>query len=136
LSEAGGGLLYLDSSAIVKLVWRKPETGALLELLSEWPERVSSEVTCVEVSRAVRRAGGDPDDIRRAGEILDRLGLIHIDAEVLSIAAEVSPELRSLDAIHLATALSLGDDLGALAAYDERLARAATANGLITLSPE
>jgi predicted nucleic acid-binding protein len=130
-------LLYLDSSAIVKLVWREPETGALLEVLSEWPERVSSEVARVEVSRAVRRAGGDPDDIRRAGEILDRLGLIHVDAEVLSIAAEVSPgELRSLDAIHLATALSLGDDLGALAVYDERLARAATANGLITLSPE
>jgi predicted nucleic acid-binding protein len=122
-------LLYLDSSAIVKLVWREPETGALLDLLSEWPERVSSEVTRVEVSRTVRRAGDDPGAIRRAGEVLDRLGLIHVDAEV-------SPELRSLDSIHLATALSLGDDLGALAVYDERLARAATANGLITLSPE
>lgn len=131
-----GSLLYLDSSAIVKLVRRERETEALFGLLADWPERVSSDLARVEVPRAVRRAGGSPDAVQRAGEILDRLGLIHVDAEVLSLAAEVSPgELRTPEAIHLATALSLGSDLGALAVYDERLARAAAASGLSVLSP-
>jgi len=65
------GLLYLDSSAIVKLVRRERETGALFELLAEWPERVSSDLARVEVPRAVRRSGGDPGAIERAGEVLD-----------------------------------------------------------------
>lgn len=129
-------LIYLDSSAIVKLIVPEPETGALLELLAEWPERVSSALARVEVSRAVKRAGDDPISMQRTGEVLDRLGLIRIDAEVLSAAANMPPtELRTLDAIHLATALSLGDQLGALVAYDARLAKAAGTNGLTTLSP-
>ena len=129
-------LIYLDSSAIVKLIVPEPETGALLELLAEWPERVSSALARVEVSRAVKRAGDDPIAMQRTGEVLDRLSLIRIDAEVLSAAANMPPtELRTLDAIHLATALSLGDQLGALVAYDARLAKAAGTNGLTTLSP-
>lgn len=129
-------LIYLDSSAIVKLVVPEPETGALLELLAEWPERVSSALARVEVSRALKRAGEDQIAPRRTGEVLDRLGLIRIDADVLSAAANMPPaELRTLGAIHLATALSLGDQLGALVAYDARLAKAAGTNGLTALSP-
>lgn len=129
-------LIYLDSSAIVKLIMPERETGALFELLAQWPERVSSALARVEVPRAVKRAGDDPGTIQRTGEVLDRLGLIRIDAEVLSAAANMpSTELRTLDAIHLATALSLGDQLGALVAYDARLAKAAGTNGLTALSP-
>lgn len=124
-------LIYLDSSTIVKLVVPEPETGALLELLAGWPERVSSALARVEVSRAIERAGDDPIAVQRTGEVLDRLGLIRIDADVPSAAANMPPtELRTLDAIHLATALSLGDQPGALVACDARLAEAAGTNGL------
>lgn len=108
----------------------------MLELLAEWPERVSSALARVEVSRAVKRAGDDPIALRRTGVVLGRPGLIRIDAEVLSAAANMPPkELRTLDAIHLATALSLGDQPGALVAYDARLAKAAGTNSLTTLTP-
>ena len=127
-------LIYLDSSAIVKLIVPEPETGALLELLAEWPERVSSALARVEVSRAVKRAGDDPIAMQRTGEVLDRLSLIRIDAEVLSAAANMPPtELRTLDAIHLASALRVG--AREMLVYDRRLADAAEAAGLEVLSP-
>lgn len=130
-----GALLYLDSSALVKLVVPEPESGALREALRAWPERVSSVVAEIEVERVARRIGGGA--IRRARNVLARLGLVELDDEVRSSAAALRPpELRTLDAVHLATALSLGEDLGALCAYDQRLAGAATAAGAIVLMPE
>jgi uncharacterized protein len=129
------GLLYLDSSALVKLVVPEPESGALREALRAWPERVSSVVAEIEVERVARRIGGGT--IRRARSVLARLGLVELDEKVRSSAARLAPpELRTLDAVHLATALSLGDDLGALCAYDQRLALAATARGATVLMPE
>lgn len=129
-------LLYLDSSAIVKLILPEPETGALMDLLSDRPERVTSALARVEVPRAVRRTGGDAPSLRRAEDVLVRLGTIGLDEEVLRAAARLDPgELRSLDAIHLATALSLGEQLGAMVAYDARLAEAARVNGLTVLAP-
>lgn len=129
-------LLYLDSSAIVKLVRPEPETGALFGLLGSHPERVTSALARVEVLRAVKRAGGDGPALQRAEEVLDRLGLIKVDAQVLEVAARLDPAgLRSLDAIHLSTALSLGEQLGGIAVYDARLAEAARANGVEVLSP-
>lgn len=107
------GLLYLDTSAIVKLVLPEPETEELLRLLSDRPERVTSALARVEVLRAVRRAGEDGAVFRRAEEVLARLGLIEIGPAILNAAARLDPRrLRSLDAIHLATALSLGEHLG------------------------
>jgi uncharacterized protein len=130
------GLLYLDSSAIVKLVLPEPETGVLLELLAGWPERVASALAVVEVTRAVRRAGSGAPTVRRAEQVLSRLGLIRVSAEILKTAARLDPtELRSLDAVHLSTALSLGEQLGAVVVYDARLARAAEASGLPVLAP-
>ena len=124
------GLLYLDSSAIVKLVVPEPESVALRRLLRSWHERVSSVVALVEVERAARRIGGGA--IRRAQTVLQRIGLVELDDEVVRVAASLRPaELRTLDAIHLATALSLGKDLGAFCAYDSRLAKTATALKLI-----
>jgi predicted nucleic acid-binding protein len=129
-----GELLYLDSSAIVKLVLAEPETQALRGFLRTWPDRVSSVVTRVEVERAVRRIAGGP--VRRARNVLSRLALIEFDEAVVRAAATVQPtDLRTLDAIHLATALTLGDDLGALCAYDARLGDAATLAGIHVVAP-
>ena len=129
-------ILYLDSSALVKLVIREKETSELLGLLTEWPERASSAVARVEVLRAVRRIRAPAATRRRAEEVLERVALVGVDQSVLSTAAAVTPPiLRTLDAIHLATALSLGDDLGALATYDGRLRAAAEEARLLVLAP-
>lgn len=134
--SAEAGLLYLDSSALVKLVLPEDETEALLAALPEWPERVSSELALVEVNRAARRASDDPAVHRRAQDVLDGLHLLHLDSTILAEAARLEPpELRSLDAIHLASALALEDDLGALSAYDRNLRDAARERGITVLTP-
>ena len=129
-----GRLLYLDSSAIVKLVVAEPESKALREVLGVWPERVSSVVARIEVELAARRIGGGA--IRRARTVLSRIGLIDLDKDVILRAVSLEPTaLRTLDAIHLATAISLDRDLGALCAYDARLGAAAAGNAIDVLSP-
>ena len=131
-----GGLLYLDSSAIVKFVLAEPETEALVSFLTGWPERISSVLARVEVLRAVRRAGVREAMYRRAESVVARIGLVGIDAAVLNLAADLEPqELRTPDAIHLATALSVGEELGGLISYDERLSRAASSSGIPVLAP-
>ena len=129
-----GPLLYLDSSAIVKLVVPEPETKALRDLLRTWPERVSSVIARIEVERVARRIGGGT--VRRARTVLSRVALVELDDELVHAAAAVeSTDLRTLDAIHVATALSLGEDLGAMCAYDARLADAAAAAGAKVVAP-
>lgn len=129
-------LLYLDSSAIVKLVIREPESEALVALLADWPERVSSELARVEVMRAAWRAEAGEGVLARAEEVLGRIGLIHVDSGVLESSAGFDhSRLRTLGAIHVATALSVGGDLGAMVAYDERVASASKAAGIKVLAP-
>jgi len=129
-------LLYLDSSAIVKLVAPEPETDALIAFIRTDPERVSSALASVEVCRAVRRAGGHEALFRRAREVLSRIALVRIDNTVLRSAADLDPPtLRSLDAIHLATALSLVEPVTALVTYDSRLRDASRLNGIVVESP-
>lgn len=124
-------MLYLDSSALVKLVVSEPETPALLEYLASQPERISSALAVVEVHRAIRRAGLAARIEARCDQVLARIGLVKVDTGVLREAAKLGPRaLRSLDAVHLATALSLGDQLRAFVAYDRRLLDAAAAAGL------
>ncbi len=118
--------VYLDASAIVKLVVPERETDALWSDLGRWPDRVSSALVVVEVHRALRRAGASRAVRARADAVLSGLVLIRIDDLVLSRAASFKdPILRALDAIHLAAALSLGDDPDAFITYDGRLAIAA-----------
>lgn len=136
MNDKKGELLYLDSFALVKLILPEAESAALLESLKAWPTRVSSELARVEVMRAARRASADPGVERRAEEVLAGLHLLKIDSDILGRASRLEPPtLRTLDAIHLASALSLGDDLGAIAAYDNGLATAAAASGLEILAP-
>ena len=130
------GVLYLDSSAIVKLVVPEPETRALVETIRSDPETVSSVLARVEVLRAVRRAGARRAVADRAEAILLRMALVRLEEGVVTTASKLRPlELRTLDAIHLATALSLAPQLSSLITYDARLASAARAAGLTVHLP-
>ena len=132
-------MIYLDSSAIVKLVHREIESAPLIDWLNRRPERplVSSALAAVEVPRAVRRYA--PEALPGVPAVMARLYLLEIDAIVRETAAALpDPALRSLDAIHVASALVLqaeGPALEALVAYDERLLRSAAHAGLRVLSP-
>lgn len=129
-------LLYLDSSALAKLAWLEDESASLHKMLNSWPDRISSELAHVEVIRAAHRVSTDPAVLGRAREVVAATNLLAVDEEVLELAATVEPHgLRSLDAIHLASALSLGSDLGAMVTYDSRLASAARQAGIKVLSP-
>jgi len=129
-------LVYLDSSAIVKLVVRERESAALFDWLRARPERISSVVSRVEVLRALRRAGASSTVLRRAADLIDRISLMPVDRPVLDAASEIEPRgLRSLDAIHLATALSIAGDLAGLVTYDSRLASAASRSHVDVWAP-
>ena len=118
--------VYLDSSALIKLVVAEPESSALAAFLRGRSERVSSTVALVEVPRALRRAGFGASERRRSREVLARIALVDVDRRILAAAAALDPPaLRTLDAIHLATALAVREDVEALVTYDRRLAVAA-----------
>lgn len=126
-------LLYLDSSALVKLVVPERESLSLRDELRRWSHHASSVIAEVEVHRAALRAGRTARD---ADAVLDRLSRLALDDAQRDAAQRVgSPTLRTLDAIHLASALSLGDDLGAFCCYDRRLLADAEAAGLTVISP-
>jgi uncharacterized protein len=119
-------VVYLDSSALVKLVVAEPESAALIERLRRWPGRVSSALALTELPRALRRAGFGTVVRRRAREVLARIALVDVDRRILAAAATLEPaDLRTLDAIHLATALAVREELAAVATYDWRLRAAA-----------
>ena len=128
--------VYLDASAILKLVRPEPESGALQELLAGWPDRLSASIARVEVHRALRRDHRPKADFALADQVVDSLTLIRLDDLVLARAAAFkNPLLRALDAIHLAAALSIGDDPEAFITYDARLAAAAAKERLIVWPP-
>lgn len=129
-------LVYLDSSALVKLVVMEPETRVLVELLQAHSGHVSSALVLTEVPRALRRAGFGASEHRRAREVLARVALIDVDRRTLATAAGLDPpKLRTLDAIHLATVLTLHGDLAGLVTYDRRLAAAARRAHVEVLAP-
>lgn len=116
--------VYLDSSAIVKLVVREAESAALRRWLRDHPVRMVSALARVEVLRAVRSQGGRA--LTRARRVLDRIVVVAIDDDVLEAAAELDVAVaRSPDAIHLATAVGLRADLDFVVTYDARMAAAA-----------
>jgi predicted nucleic acid-binding protein len=130
-----GSLIYLDASAIVKFVVEEPETPALRNALRARPQRVSSAIALVEVHLAAARRSPVPPPTR-IQTILAGLTLIPVDQPTLERAAGLAGHgLRALDAIHLATAQSLGEDLDSFIAYDQRLLAAVRANGLRTEQP-
>jgi predicted nucleic acid-binding protein len=119
----------------VKLVVVEPESAALRRFLTRWPERTSATLLRTEAVRALRRSGHD-GRVGAARRLLGAMRLVRIDEPLLDRAGDLDPrELRSLDAVHLATALAIGPDLGVLLTYDERLGDAARQQGLIVQSP-
>lgn len=126
--------LYLDSSAIVKLAVREPESAALRRWLRRKRPLVSSALARTEVLRALLPAGEEA--VGRGRAVLRGLAFLRVNDRVLEAAGLLLPvALRSLDAIHLATARELGDELGPLVTYDERLAEAARALGHRVAAP-
>ena len=134
------GVVYIDTSALVKLVVREAESDALEQTLAELGELATSAITSIELARAVARARADAtavvaDDYTILA-LLAALAEIPLDVEVRSAAASLTPiELRTLDAIHLASALTLGDDLAAVIAYDKRMQDAARSRTISVLAP-
>jgi uncharacterized protein len=128
-------VIYFDTSALAKLVIREPESAALNEWLNQHVDlpKSSSMLCRTELPRAVRQ-GGDVAYLR-AQMILGDLMQIPLTPDVLDAAGALPGSLRSLDAIHLATALRLRGDLHSLVAYDQRLLGAAELAGLPTASP-
>jgi predicted nucleic acid-binding protein len=125
---------YLDASAIVKLVAREPESPALRTHLQRRRPLVSSALARTEVIRALL-ALGEPA-VKRGHDVLARIAFVRISDRIIRTAGELMPiELRSLDAIHLATAQQFDTDLRHVVTYDERMIDSARALGLKTASP-
>jgi predicted nucleic acid-binding protein len=129
--------LYLDSSALVKLVRQETESTTLRRFLRRHRGdlRVTSALARVEVVRAVM--GGGPNAVAHAKRQLGRVDQINLDRELLDEAAALAPPsvLRSLDAIHLASARAIGADLRAVVTYDLRMHAAAVALGMVVTTP-
>lgn len=130
-------IIYLDSSAIVKLIQREEESSALRRFLRRYANdgRASSALARVEVVRAVMNGG--PSAIAHARRQLARLDQVALDQSLLDTASTLAPgvSLRSLDSIHLASALTVGSDLRTVVAYDQRMQVAAAALGLLVEAP-
>lgn len=129
--------IYLDSSALVKLIHVEQESRALRRYLRRYRDDsyVTSALSRVEVVRAV--LGGGSEAIQLARDQLSRLDQIALDATALDEAATLSPDtrLRSLDAVHLAAARIVGSELRSLITYDLRMAEAARRLGLLVEAP-
>jgi predicted nucleic acid-binding protein len=125
---------YLDSSAIVKLIVKEEESTALRRYLRGRQALVSSALARTEVKRAVLQLGVAA--MQRADDVLNRIDLVRLSNAVLNEAGVMKPdELRSLDAIHLATAALFESTLSDLVTYDTRIAGAARAHGWTVASP-
>jgi predicted nucleic acid-binding protein len=128
--------LYLDSSALVKLVRTEPETAALRRFLRRHRDdgRVTSLLARTEVVRAVLPIGVTA--VTNARDLLRRVDQIRLDAQILDDAATLPPAgLRSLNAIHLSCARQLGAELRAVVTYDERMVQAVQDLGLPVATP-
>jgi predicted nucleic acid-binding protein len=126
--------IYLDSSAILKLAVAEPESAALRRYLRRRTSLVTSGLARTEVGRALLPLGRAA--VRRGSEVLGRLELVRVSDRILSSAAAIPPaELRSFDAIHLATMRELDANLVRVVIYDERLAAAAVSSGFSVVAP-
>ena len=124
---------YLDSSAILKYVFAEPERPAMIKALTS--QAISSELARLEVKRAVFRI--NPKDIELANEELSRINFVSISNQVLTVAESFtgSVTLATLDAIHVATAITLGHQIEGIITYDKQMISNAAVMGIKVLSP-
>jgi uncharacterized protein len=126
--------VYADSSALVKLIVDEPESDALESYVASGPQLATSRIALVEVARATTLANPAPEVREETVRVLESCMLVDVSAALLrSAAALTTASVRTLDAVHLASALRVEAD--ELVAYDRRLLRAAVANGLQVTSP-
>lgn len=126
-------LAYVDASALVKLIHVETDSGAFHRWYVEAERVVTSRVGIIEVDRAARRRTHDAD---RRAHVLRTIDVIELDPVIGAAAGRlVPPVLRTLDAIHVASALALGSELDAFVTYDDRLADAARSAGLPVVRP-
>ena len=127
------GVTYADASALVKLVVEEPESRAMNRWFVESTRVMTSRVGVIETLRAAGRRAHDPahrDQVIRDVEVLE------LNPAITIVAAQLKPVgLRTLDAIHVASALALGSELEAFVTYDDRMAEAARAIGLPVVQP-
>ncbi|MGC9155457.1 MAG: type II toxin-antitoxin system VapC family toxin [Ferrimicrobium sp.] len=126
---------YLDTSAAAKLVMAEPDSPAMARWAAVHESQViASDLLRTELLRATRRAA--PDRVQRARSVLDALTLLSLTSATFERAAILDPQqLRSLDALHIAVALELGDELDGIVTYDERMAAAAASYGIGVIMP-
>ena len=126
---------YLDTSAAAKLVVAEPASEAFASWAAIHETHVvASDLLRTELLRATRRVA--PDRMQRARAVLDALTLFNLTSATFERAATLDPEeLRSLDALHLAAALELDDELDGIVTYDDRMATAASFYGVAVIAP-
>ncbi len=129
-------MIYLDSSALVKLALAEPESPALTRYLAERADNalVSSTLHRAEVLRAIWRTA--PGALPRAQRIIRRIAVVSMSHDILDNAATLPPSgIGTTAAIHLASALAIKRDLTAFISYDKPLLDAAGEAGLPVISP-
>ncbi|MHB8318804.1 MAG: PIN domain-containing protein [Acidimicrobiales bacterium] len=128
-------MFYLETSAAVKLVVAERESEAVTSWVADHEaELVSSDLLRTELMRVVKL--GAPAHIHRARHVIDSVDMMKLSTNIFERAGEIGPEsLRSLDALHLAAALELGDYLDGVVTYDVRLADAVATHGVEVVAP-
>lgn len=126
---------YLDTSAAAKLVMAEPDSPAMARWAAVHESQViASDLLRTELLRATRRTA--PDRVQRARSVLDALTLLSLTSATFERAATLDPQqLRTLDALHIAVALELTDELDGIVTYDERMAAAASSYGIGVIMP-
>jgi len=126
-------LAYADASALVKLILPESDSAAMHRWYVEAERLITSRAGIIETERATRRRAYDED---QKNLILRDVEILEVDADIGRVAASIEPPtVRTLDAIHLASALALGPELEAFVTYDDRLADAARNVGLPVVRP-
>ena len=127
-------MIYVDTSALLKLLWVEQGSAEMADFVADRTDLTSSSLVVVEMRRGTARA--DSSALPRADVLLTRVALVAVSDAVLESASRLpDPRLRSLDAIHLATALMLVEELEVLLSYDDRLLDAAAAHDLPVAAP-
>jgi predicted nucleic acid-binding protein len=124
---------YIDSSAILKLIFTEKETPALDKVMDN--KMVTSTLTRVEVKRAVSRINST--NLKVATEVLAQLQYTDLDSQTLNLAEAFSPDvtLRTLDAVHVASVLRISDAVEGIITYDKQMIANAERMGIKVLSP-